>query len=311
MYRYTVIILLFVLLYSVVSGQGMKLYNSNIIIRDDGIGFYTEPGDYKFYYKSPVVNGSVNFSSLRSMVMSIDCEPGYGSYLQFTQGKQLSYNIYGERNGWFVIENYQRLPRLGINGNGDFVFDGQSDKKFGSERNYTPNMAGNDYVFAVGGAASGSTNKKGGDLIFQSGISTGNQTSNIIFRVCNPGQSGIQDNPVNIQTDVKDIMLTNSMRHDINASNNNYYSKSYIDSLFSTLTNIPVIESGTVNFNNTKKAIIHYTKTYELNPRIILTFSGVPPPNTNPYTADETESGFSVNFQNNVICKINWLVISR
>jgi hypothetical protein len=56
-------------------------------------------------------------------------------------------------------------------------------------RNPTSNTAGNNLTLQASGAASGATNKNGGNLVLSSGTSTGSGTSNIQFNVF-PGTAG-------------------------------------------------------------------------------------------------------------------------
>lgn len=62
------------------------------------------------------------------------------------------------------------------------------------QRHSVSNTAGNSLTVQAGGATSGATNKNGGDLVLQSGISTGFGDSKITFNVYIAGASGTSDN---------------------------------------------------------------------------------------------------------------------
>ena len=60
-------------------------------------------------------------------------------------------------------------------------------------RHTTAGQAGNNLTIKVGGAASGATDAVGGNLILESGVSTGTGSSNIIFETAAEGSSGTTD----------------------------------------------------------------------------------------------------------------------
>ena len=66
---------------------------------------------------------------------------------------------------------------------------GDGARTIGMENN-TDLLAGYGLTLRAGGAGTGSTNRRGGNLYLDSGISTGNETSNIYFSTPTPGASG-------------------------------------------------------------------------------------------------------------------------
>jgi hypothetical protein len=71
--------------------------------------------------------------------------------------------------------------------------DGNSAQTIQTERHTTAGQAGNNLTLKVGGAASGATDAAGGDLILESGVSTGSGASSIKFSTPAPGASGTTD----------------------------------------------------------------------------------------------------------------------
>ncbi len=76
---------------------------------------------------------------------------------------------------------------------GNLNLTGQAATVMQTARNTSAGQAGNNLTIKVGGSGSGS-NLNGGNLVFESGISTGNGTSNIVFRTPTQGVSGTVDN---------------------------------------------------------------------------------------------------------------------
>jgi hypothetical protein len=70
---------------------------------------------------------------------------------------------------------------------------GNSARTFWMERHTTANSAGNTLTITAGGATSGATNKAGGNLILQGGLSTGNAESGVIIQGDAAGASGTSD----------------------------------------------------------------------------------------------------------------------
>lgn len=70
---------------------------------------------------------------------------------------------------------------------------GNSARTFWMERHTTANTAGNTLTITAGGAKSGSTDKAGGALILQGGLSTGSAESGVTIQGCVAGASGTTD----------------------------------------------------------------------------------------------------------------------
>jgi lysophospholipase L1-like esterase len=77
---------------------------------------------------------------------------------------------------------------------GDISLNGDTSRLLGVTRNTITGYFGNDFTISAGGAAQGSTNQTGGDLVLQSGVSTGSGSSSIILQPSLAGSSGYQDN---------------------------------------------------------------------------------------------------------------------
>lgn len=69
------------------------------------------------------------------------------------------------------------------------------------------------------------------------------------------------------------------------------------------------IQSGTINFVNSKIAIITFNKPFSKKPKILLTMGDTSV--SNPYVNDTTLSGFNINFQNNFTGLVDWVAIER
>ena len=70
---------------------------------------------------------------------------------------------------------------------------GNSARIFWLERHTTANTAGNTLTIIAGGATSGATDKAGGALILQGGLSTGSAESGVTIHGCVAGASGTAD----------------------------------------------------------------------------------------------------------------------
>ncbi len=81
---------------------------------------------------------------------------------------------------------------------GDISIDGQANRSTAVARNITANAAGSQLTIAGGGAAVGATDKSGGYLVLQGGVSTGTGTSNITLKGNVPGSSGTADNALTL-----------------------------------------------------------------------------------------------------------------
>jgi hypothetical protein len=94
----------------------------------------------------------------------------------------------GSRRGRLVIGDDFTQSRDGITLSGNVVRD------IWVSRNPTSNTAGSSLTIQSGGATSAATNKAAGDLILETGVSTGTGTSQILFKTADVGSSGTSDN---------------------------------------------------------------------------------------------------------------------
>ena len=76
----------------------------------------------------------------------------------------------------------------------DLSFDGQAARVVWMERETTSNTAGNNLTLQAGGATAIATDKNGGNLILNSGTSTGTGTSSVLIRTFPAGSTGTADN---------------------------------------------------------------------------------------------------------------------
>jgi hypothetical protein len=92
-----------------------------------------------------------------------------------------------------VASNYLKLDLSNVPLTGSFLgFSGNNNVTVGLSKASTP-IAGKYIQFSAGGAGAGGTNLNGGELIFSSGIATGNGSSDITFYTVAPGTSGTID----------------------------------------------------------------------------------------------------------------------
>ena len=99
--------------------------------------------------------------------------------------------------GWrfpFVITRAQNVGIGTLTPSTALAFGGDVSRTIQMERHTVAGANGNPLVLQAGGAASGGTDRLGGDMYLSSGISTGIQPSNIYFLTAAPGGSGNADN---------------------------------------------------------------------------------------------------------------------
>ncbi len=82
-----------------------------------------------------------------------------------------------------VPATFMGAPTYNLSFSGD-----TADQTIGMERETTNTTAGRNLTINAGGADAGSTDLAGGNLVLQSGITTGNGLSNILFQTVVPGQ---------------------------------------------------------------------------------------------------------------------------
>lgn len=163
------------------------------------------------------VNGKIKFSTSGGITMTTENDNG-----GFKIGSSASTNGSGFRmlpyqdNIWF--QNTYSAGDIyfsGLNGDnltGDVIFNtsgnvgigttaptnilslgGNSARIFWLERHTTANTAGNTLTVTAGGATSGATDKAGGALILQGGLSTGSAESGVTIQGCVAGATGTTD----------------------------------------------------------------------------------------------------------------------
>jgi hypothetical protein len=69
------------------------------------------------------------------------------------------------------------------------------------------------------------------------------------------------------------------------------------------------MQSGTINFKNSKKAIIIFEREFNKVPRITLTYNDTSV--TNAYITNITKTKFTINFQNNWTGNVDWIALER
>ena len=127
--------------------------------------------------------GSTNFTNESNNTLI-----GYGTQLGVTGIT----NATALGNGATVSSS--NTVRLGNNAVTTISVDGNVAKSFGLERHTVDNTAGNNLTLLAGGAKSASTDKNGGNIILNSGVSTGSGSSNIILSTASSNSSGTSDN---------------------------------------------------------------------------------------------------------------------
>jgi len=85
-------------------------------------------------------------------------------------------------------------PKMWIDSNGNVLLNGDTSKFFAMAQPIVPDTAGNSLTVRAGGATTPATNKSGGNLILDGGISTGTGGSEIHLRTATPGASGTASN---------------------------------------------------------------------------------------------------------------------
>ncbi len=69
------------------------------------------------------------------------------------------------------------------------------------------------------------------------------------------------------------------------------------------------IQSGSINFVNTKKAIINFITPFSKKPKVLLTMGDTSV--SNPYVTNVNLNNFIINLQNNYTGLVEWLAIER
>gem|GEM_PF-3040684 len=93
--------------------------------------------------------------------------------------------VYAANSGNVGILTTAPTMTLGLNGN--------AARTIGLERHSTADTAGSNFTLSAGGATLGSLDRSGGNLLLQSGTSTGSANSSILFQTSTSGASGTSD----------------------------------------------------------------------------------------------------------------------
>lgn len=135
--------------------------------------------------------------------LGIDQEAGL--YFETTEPTTGSFR-YGGTGFRFMPSGTTQTVKFYSNGNvglGDMIaptyalsLSGQAAKTIGMERHTTSDTAGNDLSILSGGATSGATDKKGGDLYFKTGASTGTGTAAFYWQGAAAGGTGTSTNSI-------------------------------------------------------------------------------------------------------------------
>ncbi|MDD5640031.1 MAG: hypothetical protein PHX53_00165 [Syntrophales bacterium] len=90
-----------------------------------------------------------------------------------------------------------KVARTGDTMTGDLGFDGETaDRAIQQGRRTTADSAGRNLTVSAGGATEGATNRAGGTLKLQPGVSTGAGESGVEIYGCPAGAPGVNDNPL-------------------------------------------------------------------------------------------------------------------
>ena len=151
--------------------------------------------------KLDIVSGSAAPASSGDMNTGVIISPGYGgsglnlgtlsanySWIQsaYTDAANVVMPLVLQQNGGNVgIGTITPTNILSLGGN--------SARSFWMERHTTANTAGNTLTITAGGATAAATDKAGGDLILQPGVSTGSAESGVQIKGCVAGISGTAD----------------------------------------------------------------------------------------------------------------------
>ncbi len=90
-----------------------------------------------------------------------------------------------------------KVARTGDTMTGDLSFEGEmADRVIQQGRRTTEDSSGRNLTMAAGGATAGATDKAGGTLKLQPGVSTGASESGVEVYGCPAGEAGTNDNPL-------------------------------------------------------------------------------------------------------------------
>jgi len=139
--------------------------------------------------------GIINFMSGKTVTISNTYGFHFPDLSWFRTAGYTFTNVYGVYVEDAIAKNYF-AGSVGIGTTSPtnlLSLGGNSARTFWMERHTTANTAGNSLTVQAGGATSGATDKAGGDLILQPGVSTGSAESGVQVKGCVAGASGTAD----------------------------------------------------------------------------------------------------------------------
>jgi len=145
---------------------------------------------YGYYIPSSSVNTTNRKTAFYSGALSGTGTANYGMYLSAVSGATSNYSIYSAGG---VMYHAGNVGIGTISPTNLLSLGGNSARIFWMERHTTANTAGNTLTITAGGATSGATDKNGGNLLLQGGLSTGTGESGVAIYGCVAGASGTTD----------------------------------------------------------------------------------------------------------------------
>ncbi len=189
------------------SGSSLIYYNGKV-----GIGTITNPTEYIHTSGALAVMGGSAGYATHSLTGVADYYSKQLRLLSFGDGSDrgaLQVYLSQASNGAAIIPFFiDKSGHIGIAGSSlaggttynityDLSFHGGAARTWGIERRVSADVAGLGITFYAGGCKSGSTtpNLAGGDIVWRTGIPSGNATSKIQWVVYGGGSSGTTDAP--------------------------------------------------------------------------------------------------------------------
>lgn len=134
---------------------------------------------------------------------------GSGSSGTTDKNPSVKMNVSGSQNGRFAIGTGTTTGTVdGV------TMGGSNARSVILTRNSNSNTAGVSFTLQSGGATSAATNKSAGDLVLETGLSTGTGTGTIRMQTPTPGGSGTADNSLADRVTISDTALTSNVQID-------------------------------------------------------------------------------------------------
>ena len=153
---------------------------TNMVIKDGNVGI----GDATPTYKLDV-NGTGRFTGALTLDSTLSAGGIINTNNNWISGDGGAEGISIDNNGNVGIGTTAPTNLLSLGG--------ESARIFWMERELTADTAGNTLTITAGGATSGATDKAGGALILQGGLSTGSAESGVTIQGCVAGAAGTAD----------------------------------------------------------------------------------------------------------------------